>query len=354
VIAQLGGAAIIYLQGVEEAGRNVWISNIVASLVGYIVIYAHYLPLSLCNGWSITKILNNYWGKFLGGLVNLYYLIFFFILCLLIVSDVFFFGKITMPETPGYIFIIFFLVPAVYAVKLGVETIARLIEFLTPLLALMYCMLFVMVIPKLDINNLQPIMAEGIRPVLRGVIPNMNFPYAQILPIVFYYKYTKTCSQGSNKFLIYTFMGIFIATGLLTFRALASVAAFEEATLITLTFPPFSTIRLIEIGDIIERLDLLMLAIFYVTTFFKFILTYYIICEIISQYFEAGEPKDFAVPIAILIGISMPLFIPRLDIVFKVIVPYFLSSLPLLVPIPLILYMSIKIKNKRQMKIERS
>jgi len=137
---------------------------------------------------------------------------------------------------------------------------------------------------------------------------------------------------------------------LLTIRSLASAAAFEEATLITLTFPPFSTISLIEIGDIIERLDLFMLAIFYVTTFFKFILTYYIICKIISEHFDVGEPGDFAVPVAILIGVSMPFFIPRLDVVFKIIVPYFYSSLPLLIPIPLMLFTTIKIKNKKQIE----
>ncbi len=49
-IAQLGGAAIIYLPGTVEAGRDVWISNIIASIVAYIVIFAHYLPLSVCPG----------------------------------------------------------------------------------------------------------------------------------------------------------------------------------------------------------------------------------------------------------------------------------------------------------------
>jgi len=349
-MAQLGGAAIIYLPGVEDAGRNVWISNIIASIISYIIIYIHYLPISLSSENSMTKTINKYWGKFLGGVVNLYYLIFFFILCLLIVSDVYYFGKITLPETPGYIFILFFLVPVIYAIKLGVETMARLIEFFIPLLALTYFMLFLMVIPKLDINNLQPVMSEGIRPVLKGAIPNMNFPYAQILPIAFYYKYTEASSKRSNKFVKYTFMGIFASTILLTIRSLASAAAFEEATLMTLTFPPFNTISLIEIGDIIERLDLFMISIFYVTTFFKCTITYNIICEIISEYFEAGEPKDFAVPVAILIGVSMPFFIPRLDVIFKVIVPYFFSSLPLLIPIPLMLFITIKIRNNRQVK----
>lgn len=49
-LAQLGGASILYLPGVVEAGRDIWISNLIASLFAYMVIYFHYLPLSLCPG----------------------------------------------------------------------------------------------------------------------------------------------------------------------------------------------------------------------------------------------------------------------------------------------------------------
>ncbi|MCC5909337.1 MAG: GerAB/ArcD/ProY family transporter [Clostridiaceae bacterium] len=298
----------------------------------------------------MTKALNKYWGKLLGGLMNLYYLFFFFVLCLLIVSDVFYFGKITMPETPGYIFIIFFLVPAVYGIKRGLEVVVRLIEMLLPILVIIYCALFFLVLPKLDVQRLLPVMAGGIKPVLAGAIPNMNFPFAQILPVAFYYKYTRTNPHEKSKFLKYTFAAIFFSTILLALRALSAAAAFEEATLITLNFPPFSTIRIIEIGDVIERLDPLLLAIFYGTTFFKFSLTFHVICEIISDYFQVGEPKDFAWPIAILIGVSMPFLIPRFDIILQTIVPYFIVSLPLFIPIPLLLFITIKFKDKKHNK----
>lgn len=49
-VAQMGGASVIYLPGAVEAGKNVWISNIVASIVGYMVIFFHSLPMSLCPG----------------------------------------------------------------------------------------------------------------------------------------------------------------------------------------------------------------------------------------------------------------------------------------------------------------
>jgi len=55
----------------REAGRNVWISNFIASTISYAVIYCNYLPLSLCPGCSMTKTLNKYWGKIFGGLINI-------------------------------------------------------------------------------------------------------------------------------------------------------------------------------------------------------------------------------------------------------------------------------------------
>lgn len=345
-LAQMGGAAIIYLPGVGEAGRDVWISNIIASVLGYLVIYMHYLPQSQCPGSSMTEIINQYWGKVIGGVVNLYYLMFFFLLCCLIVSDVYYFGITTMPETPGYVFIIFFLIPAIYAMKLGLEPMARLLEILLPLIIIVYSSLFVLAMPKLDFENLTPIMSGGIKPVLAGALPNLNFPYAQILPVVFLHQYTRSDRKDKGKFLIYIFAAILLATILLSFRALAAITAFDEETLKILTYPPFSTIRIIEIGEVIERLDALFLGVFYATTFFKFILTYYVICKIITDYFKVGEAYYYAVPIAVLIGISMPYLIPRFDIILNSVVPHFYVILPLLLPIPLALYWTIRVKKK--------
>ncbi|KAB3534866.1 GerAB/ArcD/ProY family transporter [Alkaliphilus pronyensis] len=346
ILAQLGGAIIIYLPGVNEAGHDVWISNIFASIVAYIVVLSHYLPQSQYQDHSMTKIIKNNWGVFLGAIVNIYYFLFFYFLATLIISDVYYFGEITMPETPGSIFIIFFIVPAIYAVKLGLETIARLIELLIPATVIVFCGLFILLIPKLDFLNITPIMAEGFRPVFLGAIPNMNFPYAQILPIVFLYKNISLKNSSKSKLLKYMCFSILTATILLTLRSIASIAAFDEATLITRTFPPFSAIRLIELGDVIERLDALFLAIFYCVTFMKFILTYYAMCEITSEFFDIKDVKTFALPIGLLCGVSMPLFVPRFDFILTSTVPYFLLSIPLFAPIPILLYLTIRVRSQ--------
>ncbi len=348
-LAQAGGASILYIPGLAEAGNDVWISNIIASIVGYIVIFSHYIPLSQRPDLSLTEIYNAYWGKFVGGIVSLFYVLYFFLLCCLIVSDVFYFGKITMPETPGYIFIIFFIIPPIYGVKLGLETLSRLLEFLLPIFIVIYCSLFLMVFPKLDFTRLLPLLPDGIKPVIAGAIPNMNFPYAQLLPLVYFYKYSNINPKGKAMYLKSVFWGILLSTILLTLRSIASASAFGNDTLMTLTYPPFSTIRLIEIGEVLERLDALFLAVFYVTTFFKFSITYFVICEIISDYFKVGSPKDYALPVALLIGVSMPFLIPRFDVILQTVVPYFFISMPLFFPIPLMLYCTMRLKRPKSL-----
>ncbi len=107
-LAQLGGAAILYMPGLIEAGKDVWISNFIASVIGYIVVFLHILPLSLKPRVTMTNIIIRYWGRGIGLLANLYYFLFLYVLAVLVLSDVFYFGKVTMPETPGYVFVVFF------------------------------------------------------------------------------------------------------------------------------------------------------------------------------------------------------------------------------------------------------
>ncbi|KAB3531090.1 GerAB/ArcD/ProY family transporter [Alkaliphilus serpentinus] len=343
-IAQGGGATILNLPGVIEAGRNIWLSNILASFIGYLAIYLHYKPLSVSKIISMPMVLTKYWGRFIGGIVCLYYFYYLFILCNLVLSDVFYFGKITMPETPGYIFAIFLMAPAIYAVKLGLEAMSRFLEFLIPPLIGLYIFLFILVIPKLNFSNLLPIASDGILPILRGAIFNMSFPFADFLPIVFFYQYIKDDINKDRKFIKSTFSAVFLITVMLTFRAITSVAAFEEATLKSLTFPPFNTIRIIEVGDVLERLDAIFIAIFYGTTFFKFTLTYYVACKIVSDYFNAVEVKIFSTPIAVLIGLSMPFLMPSFNIILRTSITYFFITLPLLFILPLLLYVTINVK----------
>jgi len=254
-----------------------------------------------------------------------------------------------MPETPGIVFVVFFLVPAVYAIKLGLEVMGRLMELLLPGIVFVYVLLFVLVIPKLKVINILPIMADGIKPVIAGALANTNFPFAQILPVAFLYKYVENNGgkKGNLNFIKYIFISILISTVLLTLRGAATVAAFDVEALKTLTYPPFSTIRAIEIGDIIERLDYFLLGAYYGTTFFKFIITYYVICECINDAVGRGKPSNYAVPVAILLLVLMPFLLPRFELVLKVSMAYLFTSFPLFFVIPILLFITIKIKEKR-------
>ncbi|QNO14747.1 endospore germination permease [Alkalicella caledoniensis] len=347
-VGQLGGAAILYMPGTIEAGRNVWISFIIASLIGYIVVYLLYLPLSLNPGKSVTEVLNEYWPKPISILVNLYYLFFLYILCLLVLSDVYYFGKITMPETPGYVFMIFLLVPSIYAVKLGLETIARFSEFVVPILAILFLGLYALALQQKEFVNLLPIMADGIKPVIAGAIPNMNFPFAQILPIAFLYQYVPQDNPKETRYLKTTFLAIFAGTLLLAISRVVTVGTFSEDFLKVMVFPQFSTIRVIELGDFIERLDFIFLAIFYATTFLKFVITYYVINQILSNLLNIKELKSTSLPIAVLLAVAMPLCIPRFDVVVNSVVPYFIISIPLLFIVPILLLITVKIKDKNK------
>lgn len=349
-IAQAGGAAIIYLPGINAAGRDLWISLLLASTFGYLVVFAHYLPLSMCPDRSFTQIVDKYWGKIIGTFVNLYYLLFFYFLCVLVVKDVYFFGKVTMPETPPYVITIFFLVPALYAAKLGLEAIARFTEFLLPFAVVVYISLNLFILPKLEFNNLLPVMEYGIGPVLEGALPNLNFPYGQLLPVAFFYKYVVTENKNKRKFLYYFYGAILVSTVLLLLRTVTSISAFELNVLKNMTFPPYSTIRLIEIGNVIERVDALLLANFYSTTFLKFCITFFVICQIVSDHFETGAPKDFATPIAILIAVSTPFLIPEFDVIRGSIVPDFIVFFPIFFIIPFLLFLTIIFKDKRNKK----
>jgi len=85
--------------------------------------------------------------------------------------------------------------------------------------------------------------------------------------------------------------------------------------------------------------------------FFKFIITFYVICECINDSVGKGKPSNYAIPVAILILVLMPFLLPRFELVLKVSMAYLFTSFPLFFVIPILLFITIKIREKRRKNI---
>ena len=79
-----------------------------------------------------------------------------------------FLTAVPYPETPIIVFIAVTALFAAYAVYQGLETICTLGEIIAPVILASVVLVFVMIAKDLDLSNLQPVLEDGLAPVLYG------------------------------------------------------------------------------------------------------------------------------------------------------------------------------------------
>ena len=334
-------------QVAQIAGRDAWISALVAPVLGYLM-YRIILLLSLLFPQQSLAALNKILlGKYLGGLLTLLYIASFILLCTsIVVQFSIIIGSAFKPESLPYIWHLVILIPALYVTSLGISVPARMNEALLPLgLFLLFAVVFLN-IPEIDVREYLPIFEKGYLPALKGtVLTASKLCYAILILALMPYvnKQEKLVTLGLPGFFV---IGIALLVGT------SAIAMFgPKLTAITL-LPALQMIRNIDIG-FLSRLDVLMIGIWY-SGFFIFTCAYSFGAASLTRDlfgFKNYRPVLWLYGIIILIIANAKLMdVPYIRMLLGI--PLTILLLTLSLGIPLLLYLLARLRGypKRQPK----
>jgi len=200
-----------------HAGRDAWLSTVVAWFLDVIlaVVYAYMgirFPGQNIIQYSITIL-----GKYFGRIVGLIFSFFFLMVASLLMRAISkLIGAAILPNTPIELIIFTGFILAAFAVKKGIEAIARTCEILGPIYLFSFVLLLVFISPLVKVSRLKPQLVNGIYPFLSGSI----FILSYIGICIIMGMYIPICNRLENGFLakfIAVSMGSFIISTLIIF-----------------------------------------------------------------------------------------------------------------------------------------
>ena len=254
-------------QVAQIAGRDAWLAALAAAVLGYLI-YRSILLLSLLfPRQSLAGFNRQILGKYLGGLLTLFYIVSFILLCTSVVVEFsIIMGSAFKPGSAAYVWHLVVLIPAMYVTSLGISIPARMNEALLPLGLLLLFAIVILNIPEMDLKEYLPILEKGYLPILQGtVLTSSKLCYAiMILALMpFVNKQEKLVKLGLPAFFI---------IGLALLGGTTAIALYgPQLTAITL-LPALGLIRNVDIG-FLSRLDAFMIGIWY-SGFFIFTCCY--------------------------------------------------------------------------------
>ncbi|QXM06370.1 GerAB/ArcD/ProY family transporter [Crassaminicella indica] len=298
----IGSSIVLATAG--EAKKDLWIAIILSIISAIPIVLVHSSLLVLFPGKDLYDILEIVFGKFVGKGISILFIWFTFFLgglVLRLFGDFIFI--VSLQNTPKIISMLFIGVLCIWAVKEGVETIGRWGEFFLIVTIVLILIFILLLINKMNINNIRPMLAEGIKPIIEGTFHTFIFPFTQTIVFTTFFSSIKV--KKVHKVYI---LGLLIGGIILYVSSIADLLVLGAGTVENMYFPTYATATRLNIGNFGERLEVVIAVTLLIGGFIKVCICLLGTCTGVAKIFGFKDYKFIATPIGLLI-INLSYFI---------------------------------------------
>jgi spore germination protein KB len=317
---------------IQEARQDAWLSVLVVTLLG---IATGLLQVRLglrFPGKTIIEYSKEIAGRPLGALLGLSYIALLFYISVLIIREFLELLKSEFfPETPMEIFAVVIVLAAAYIIRRGLEVLCRTNEILLPFELLFIIGGFFLIFKDLDFTRLLPVLSGGFLPVLKGAYPATVFftetnLVAVILPALNIQRYA-----ARSVVTAVVAVGLFHTVLCIAVLALLGLNAADRF------FSVIDLFRYISVGDIIERQEALVMAIWTGTSLVKIGLYYYCTCLASARWAGLRDYRPLVFPIGLLLVLVSIINFPNIAVLQETILKIIPTALSIQIGLPLLL-----------------
>lgn len=278
------------------AKHDTWLVVSAALILG---MFFALLYLAIANrfpGKNIIEINDLVFGPYLGKLVSLLYISLF----LTILSiNLWFIGDFVltyiMPETPVVLILIMFTFICAWAVRLGIEVIARVSILFFILTYLIMALTIGLLLKDMDFTNLLPIFELSLRDFIQSTHIILHVSFTSVIIFLMIIPSLNNPKKAKKPFLLGMMMGgMFMITGSL--RDITTLGPLCGVV----TSPSMEAVRIISIAKILTRLEVLIAMAQIILLFIIASLFYYAVAVSIAQLTKLRTYVPLVYPLGII------------------------------------------------------
>lgn len=283
-----------FISGITK--QDTW----VVLLVGFIIslpLLSVYISLSnKYPGKNLIEINDIIYGKFFGKVMSILYIYFFWFLIpanIRFISD--FFTNYLFPKTDITVFVMLIIITCMYTVEKGLEVIARTGSILCILSIIVAIFITTFTLGEIRLANFLPIFQIPLKGFIQGTNVMVSIPFGEIIGIIMILPYVNKRDQVKKS----AFLGLTIGTVYFLCIVLRNIAVLGNIGSIH-TLPSYQVAKLINIGEAITRLEVLIATSLLFNIFLKVCIFYYATVLSIAQFFKLRTYNPLIIPIGII------------------------------------------------------
>ncbi|SDH89655.1 GerAB/ArcD/ProY family transporter [Desulfosporosinus hippei] len=234
--------------------HDTWLAVIAAMIIGSVIALVYISLAGLFPGQNLVQINDLIYGPYLGKFISLQYILFFLMTLsgyLWFISD--FVLTFIMPETPISSIMIMFSFICAWAVRQGIEVITRMSVVFSVIPASIVFITFALLLKDMEFTNLLPLFESPPGDLFQSTHIIMHISFSQVLVFLMVIPYVN--KQGPSKTPI--LLGMLSGGMVILVSSIRNIAALGPLSGIV-TSPSLEAVRLINIGKILTRLEILV------------------------------------------------------------------------------------------------
>jgi spore germination protein KB len=276
----------------KRAGHDYWIVILSGFLISIPLLLVFTALSKRYPDKDLVQILEAVFGRLLGKIVAGLYVLFFLILLSFNLWDISsFYVGLFMPETPLAVFIVVTALTCAYAVKMGMGSLAKICLLTIGFGIFIPVISSLLLIDKMDFSNLLPVMEMPAQDYIQPLATFITVPFGEavallmVLPAV-----TKKSRLGR-----YTLGGMAITTLIYIIIGMRNIASLGAAAEV---YPQSAvhSLRMIEIGEFLTRIELVIFLVLTTATFVKISVLYYACVKGMSTLLSLKSHNSLILP----------------------------------------------------------
>jgi spore germination protein KB len=292
--------ALLYISAhtSRHAGQDGWISLMLAVFAALAIAR---LAVSLARrfpGQTLFQFPEHILGRWPGKAVAVLYVWWFFHMNAEIIRQ---FGNFLvaafMTHTPLIVFELLIVLIAAYAVRGGLEVFTRANQIILPFILGLIIITNILIAPEIDLKKLLPVFSDsGAVPVLKGAV----MPASWLGEIVIVAVLLPYLDRGQKAFKIA--VTATLITGLiLLITFVTDIALFSPQLTVAALFPELSKVRIISLGNFLERLEAITMGIWIAGGLIKISLFYWAAVLGSAQCLELKDYRPLVLPAGVIL-----------------------------------------------------
>jgi spore germination protein KB len=231
------------------------------------------------------------------------------------------------------------------AARLGLEPLARSAEIFFPYVILLVSTLIILLLPEIKLQNLQPVWEGGLKPVIRGSIPFIVFPFIESVAVLMILPFVSQKDRIRKSL----FVGQLLGGSVLIIITMLAILVLGPESTARQSYPIYMLAKKINIADFLMRLEAILAIIWFITIFIRFSLFFYVTVLGLAQTLKLQDYRPLVFPFGILL-IAFTLILTPNTVHYNVFIteiwPFYAMTFGLLLPLILLIIAKVK-KNDR-------